>query len=135
MKDQKVEGRIEQGILILTVNFDAPFLFQKGAGNQLSTELTNCYQNWKGKAKTPSCVVEIQADIAGTPLIRGLFELWKVVAEGEGGQVVCVNYPQDYIDSLTSLGLLALKGFSMARTAKAAIRKLTWPAPINFFVN
>jgi hypothetical protein len=124
MKDKKVEGRIERGVIILTVNFDAAFFFQKGAGNQLSKEFTDCYRKEKGKAEASSCVVEIQSEIAGTPLIRGLFELWKVVAEGEGGQVICVNYPPDYIDSLTSLGLLALEGFSLARTVQEAIQKL-----------
>jgi hypothetical protein len=125
MKKKKVEGRVDQDVTILTVDFDAEFFFEKGAGDQLSKELTACYQSWKGKAETPSCVVEIKSEIAGTPLIRALFELWKVVAEGEGGQVLCVDYPPDYIDSLTSLGLLALEGFSTARTKEVAIKKLT----------
>lgn len=124
----QVKWNVEGGVILLTVHFNLEFLLERGAGERLSKELTALYREIREKeearVKTTSCIVEIQAEVAGSALVRALFELWKEVRK-EGGKVVCVNYPQDYIDSLTSLGILALKGFSLADTKAEAIRKLT----------
>ena len=74
--------------------------------------------------KTNSCVVKIDSEVAGSPVVRALFELWREVVEKRGGQVICVGYPEDYLYSLTSLGLPALNGFSLASTEEEAVERL-----------
>ena len=128
-EELRVEGKVEQGVILLTVHYSDELLLKTGSSKRLSKELTDKYQEFRKKervgVKNISCVVDIQSEIAGSPLVRALFELWKEVVSKEGGQVVCVNYPADYLDSLTSLGLPTLPGFSLAETKEEAIQKLT----------
>ena len=128
---KQVEAKIVKGIILLTVRYGEEFLFTADAHNQLSSELTQSYreilEKEKGKTKTNSCIIKIQSANAGSFLVRAIFDLWKEVTtqkNGQGGQVICVDYPSDYIDSLTSLGLPTLPGFSLAATEDEAIQKL-----------
>lgn len=128
-EELRVEGSIRQGIIVLVVIYDKELLLKGGASERLSKELTMKYRQLreteKGQIKMVSCIVQIRAEIAGSPLVRALFELWREVVEKEGGQVVCVGYPPDYIDSLTSLGLSALPGFALANDTDAVVKQLT----------
>jgi hypothetical protein len=124
----RVDTKVEKGVILLTVRYGQELLLKKDARERLSKELTRRYreilEKEHEKVETTSCVVKIQAEVAGSPLVRALFELWKEVVGKEGGQVICVNYPPDYIDSLTALGLPTLAGFSLASTEAEAIQKL-----------
>ncbi len=121
-----VKGNVEEGVILLTISFGQELLFERGARERLSNELMNRYREIREKenVKSTSCVVEIQSDTAGSPLVRALFELWKEIVGKEGGQVICVGYPSDYIDSLTSLGLPSLGGFSLANSKEEAFSKV-----------
>jgi len=128
-EELQVEGSItKEGVILLVVKYGQELLLKEGAPERLSKALTGRYREMLGKdggkVRTMSCVVEIQSEIAGSPLVRALFELWKEVVGKESGQVICVNYPPDYIDSLTSLGLPSLAGFSLAVTREEAIQSL-----------
>jgi hypothetical protein len=128
-KEPQVTGKVVKGVIVLTMRYGQELLFEKDVRERLSKELTGRYheilEKERDKIKTTSCVVKIQAEVAGSPVVRALFELWKeVVEEGVGGQVICVDYPPDYIDSLTSLGLPTLPGFSLAATEEEAIQRL-----------
>jgi hypothetical protein len=46
------------------------------------------------------------------------------VVNGGGGQVIVANYPADYIESLTFLGLTDLDGFGTANSEEAALKLL-----------
>jgi hypothetical protein len=123
----QVQGKVEQRVILLTIRYGQELLLKTEAHERLSKELTECYRKIREQERpeTSSCIVEIQAEVAGSPVVRALFELWKEVVAKEGGQVVCVNYPHDYIDSLTSLGLPSLPGFNLAETKAEAIQQLT----------
>ena len=125
-EELRVEGKVEEGVILLSVRYGQELLLERGTSERLSKELTGRYRQIREKAnvKTISCIVEIQSEVAGSPVVRALFDLWREVVGKEGGQVVCVNYPQEYIDSLTSLGLPSLAGFSLAETKGEAIQKL-----------
>jgi len=124
-----VKAEITQGIVVATVGYGLEQMLQEGAAKELSRRLLEEYQRQMdeakkaGTARTGSCVVVIKAETAGSPLVRALFELYKAVT-AEGGQVICVGYPSDYIDSLTELGLPSLHGFSLAASQEAAIKTL-----------
>ena len=127
-EEPQVTGQASEGAVLLTVSFNQEFLLKKEAGEQLSKRLVDTYREILEKdqknLKTASCVVEIQSETAGSSLVRALLELWKEVVEKNSGQVVCVNYPPDYIDSLTALGLPSLPGFNLARTTTKALQDL-----------
>jgi len=128
-EEVRVEGKVENGVIILTVRYSQELLLTTGVHERLSKALIRRYrevlEKEQEKVKNISCVVNIKSEVAGSPLVRALFELWKeVVGKEEGGQVICANYPADYIDSLTALGLPTLAGFSLAATEADAIQKL-----------
>ena len=122
----QVTGEVKNGVVVLSLDYGRELLLREDAPARLSEELTRRYQELldRHKPRTVSAVVEIKAKDAGSPVVRALFELWKKVVGGQSGQVVCVNYPQDYIDSLTALGLPALPGFSLAATVDDALRRV-----------
>jgi len=53
--------------------------------------------------------------VLGSSLVRALFDLYKVVS-ADSAKLICVSYPEDYMDSLTSLGLTALPGFKLTNS-------------------
>lgn len=125
----KVDSTVEDGVIVLTLSFGTELLFSSGAASQLSDDLIKGYQDALKKEpsnvlETKSCVIDIQSEVAGSPLVRALYELWQEVFRNQSGQVICVNYPDDYIDSLTSLGLPSLPGFSLDIGRKEAVERV-----------
>ena len=125
----EVTGNVKDGVVVLALDYGRELLLREDAPKRLSEELVGRYKELQEKDKpaTSSAVVEIKAKDAGSPVVRALFELWKEVVGNRGGQVVCASYPQDYIDSLTTLGLPALPGFSLAATVSDALRRVAQP--------
>ena len=119
-----------RGILVLTVTYGPELMFLEATYEHLSERLCAAYDDGikagfkNGKIKTKSCIVSIQASTAGSPLARALFNLWEKVTAA-GGQVVCANFPVSYIEVISSLGLPALTGFSMANTVEDAVKRLS----------
>lgn len=121
-----VTSAVDRGVVMLQVSYGPELLLSQGASTVLSDELVNTYKqaaDSNAALATRSCVVVIKAETAGSPLVRALFELYRTVYAG-GGQVICVDFPSDYIDSLTTLGLTTLPGFSLAGNKDEAISRL-----------
>ena len=97
-------------------------MFQKGARQTLSQELTGAYNGLKDNRK-PGCVVVIKATTAGSPVIRALLELYKTVT-ANSGELRLVDYPRDFRDSLSTLGFRSLPGFAHSATTNEAVRAL-----------
>ena len=114
----------EKGVILLTISYDEELLFQADTSGLLSSKLIEEYQKNLKASTNNSCIVKIDSEVAGSPIVRALFGLWKEVVKTTGNQVICVGYPEDYLYSLTSLGLPTQKGFSLASTEKEAVEKL-----------
>lgn len=131
MKDLNVEIRRDDETPVLTVDYGADQMFLPQSSQTLSEKLLALYRqevsDQPDKPALKGCIIVINADSAGSPLVRALFELYKVV-NADGGQLFCVSYPDDYIDSLTSLGLTVLPGFHLAASKAEALKKLRTPA-------
>ena len=105
-----ITSSVEGGIVILRVALYAEFAFE-GDTHGLGKKLIGAYESVRKEAT--SCAVVLDATkIGGAFLVCALFELHEVVCKKGGGQLLCVNYPKDYIHSLTSLGVDALEGFA-----------------------
>jgi hypothetical protein len=116
----------DRGVVLLQVSYGPELMLAQGTSTVLSEELVKTYKQAADQNTalvTTSCVVVIKAETAGSPLVRALFELYRTVY-ASGGQVICVDFPSDYIDSLTTLGLTALPGFSLAGSEDEAISRL-----------
>ena len=131
-EDLQVESTIEDKVVVLKVRYGPELMLSRRAHETLSAELVKRYEAESAKddsVKTNSCIIIIEADTAGSPLVRALFELYKTVYAGSG-QVICVGFPPDYIDSLTTLGLTGLPGFSLANNKEEGLFRLNGPKPV-----
>lgn len=119
--DKLVEARVENGVVVLSVTHGPGSMLQDEFGERLSKDLQGKYQEEVKKAnvESKSCIVFMKAETAGSLTVRALFDLYTVV-DAKGGELVCANYPPDYIYTLTAIGLIYLRGFSLARTMEQA---------------
>lgn len=121
-----VAGEIRQGVPVLGLDYNEELLLKRGADERLSDALIRRYRELRQQgATTSSAVVEVRARVAGTSVIKALFNLWREVVGKERGQVVCVKFPPDYLDSLTSVGLTALSGFTLGASVEDALQRVT----------
>ncbi len=119
--DFKIKDRIEHETVVLTVAYG----YGEDTRTKLSQEMVQRYRTLRAqKGASKSCIVEIQSEVAGSAIVRALFDLWKEVADKEKDQLICVNYPRDYIGSLNAIGLTTLRGFSLAESVEEALRQL-----------
>jgi hypothetical protein len=130
----QIDAKVVQGVVMLSVRYDRSFFLEKDAGKRLGADLVERRRQVRGEKATevrsPSCVVEIHADVAGSALVRALIDLWRAVVQDEG-RVVCVGYPEDYLHSLRSLiGYPYPRRFSVVRTREEALQELARPEPV-----
>jgi hypothetical protein len=123
----QVEGQVSDGVVVLRLKPGEQVLSTPKARSRLIADLPQRYRELRqdDKVKSRSCVVVFPPLVVDSPLGRALFKLWEAIASaGEGGQLVCVNYPQQFLPMLTTLGITSLPGFSLADTEKEALDKL-----------
>ena len=114
----EVTGRSDNGVAIITVNFSLEFPLGANA-RSLGTYIVDRFCELG--AQNHSCIVVVRSEVGGAFFARALFELYGKVRP-RSGKLICVNYPSDYIDSLTSLGLTSLEGFHVVDTLEEAMR-------------
>ncbi len=128
MASELVTSEVNKGVIWLTIKYDEEFLLKKELTEKLQNVIVDSYREKLGKNEkeltTKSCVVEIQSKTAGSRLVRALFELWKEVDSNLNSQLICVGYPDDYIDSLISLGLTSLPNFKLKASKEEALKQL-----------
>ena len=120
---QHVAPKNEFSIPVVELSFEPDLMFQKGARQTLSQELTGVYNGLKEDKGKPGCVVVIKASTAGSPVIRALLELYKTVTANDG-QLRLVDYPRDFRDSLSALGFRSLPGFAHSATIDKGVEEL-----------
>jgi hypothetical protein len=107
----------------LEVNYVPAEMFKPHTAKLLAEQFIENYRNLTtipvSGAKRNICIVVIKATVAGSPLVRALFDLYKVVV-ADSAKLICVSFPEDYMDSLTGLGLPALPGFKLASSLDEA---------------
>jgi hypothetical protein len=119
-----VGHNIKDGVPVISVSYSADDFQSPTTALRFSSEIVKEYNNALLESpRVKSAVVDIHAKVAGSSLIRGLFELYRKVLNNSG-QLVCVGFPPDYIPSLTSLGLLDQKGFSLDADLASAINRV-----------
>lgn len=121
----KIGRTVERGIPVVTVDYGVDLMFRAESADEISSQMVNAYEEIlaDNNPANESCVVVIESESAGSPLVRALFKLYERVT-AEGNQLICVNYPDDYIHSLASLGLPSLGGFSLMSSKQNALSKL-----------
>ena len=124
---ENVKHFTERDVVVLEVSYGLEMALQEAAGESLTRELLDAYEITRqdGQIENPSCLVVLVATTAGSPLLRALFELYQRV-QSERGELICVDFPTDYLASLTSLGLTELRGFRLSHSRDEALDALNF---------
>lgn len=77
---KEVTSRLEQGVTVLTVTYDPARMGDPDAPSELAQEFTDEYNLLEKQATTKSCVVVINSQVAGSPIVRALIELYILVS-------------------------------------------------------
>ena len=120
---QHVSRKTGFPIPVVEVSFEPELMFQRGAQQTLTQELTGAYKELKKDTGKPGCVVVIKASTAGSPVIRALLELYKTVT-ANGGQLRLVDYPREFREGLSTLGFRSLPGVAHSATVNDAVREV-----------
>ena len=122
--DRQTLASAEYAVVSLDIAFEPSEMFRPETAEDLEGKLIAKYEECRAAAsKAVDCFAYIRSDAAGSPLVKALFDLWEHVTS-HGGQLICCNYPTDYIPSLMSLGLPSLPGFTLARSRAEAFKRL-----------
>ncbi len=116
----EVGGKEIDGIPVLEIDYDDNQMFRPRIAPLLAEKLVERYRSLPTQEPPPVCIVHIKAKVAGSPLVRAVFELYKVLS-ADSGTLFCASYPVNFMESLTSLGLTALPGFKLAATLEEAM--------------
>ena len=122
----KVTSQIERGIVTVTVEYGYDFFSDRKAKQKLSEKMRDAYQK-EADTKEPrlkDCIIILKAELASSEIVHALYELWKEVYHNDG-TLYCVDYPQDYIESIFSLGLAGQPRFELGAGVDDALAKLT----------
>src|ERR1700719_3048833 len=95
-----IKGDVREGIPLLEIYYPPSVMFLPKGWEILSDKLTDVYKDLitQEGIRTKSCVVWIKSATAGSPMVRALFELFKIVDAG-GGTLYCADFPEDYMAS------------------------------------
>jgi hypothetical protein len=123
-RDLRVSGAMKGSAVRLRVEYGMSFLLNQGR-DHLANELVEEYRDTLGRAgirRTGGAVVEIHAAMTNANLVRALYALLK-----EAGSLAVVPDAGD--DGMlrlqvSTLGLDALQGFTLVRSAEEGIEKL-----------
>jgi hypothetical protein len=117
----EITGTWREEVPLIEVNYAANQMFLSKTSQLLAEKLVGEYKTLTDQRETPrACILWIKAKTAGSPLVRAIFELYKVL-HAEEATLYCAEYPENYMESLTSLGLPALPGFKLTETVEKAL--------------
>ena len=114
-----------QNVVVITVSYGPKHHLR--SADELKTAVTELFVQ---KSKTVdvkcSCIIRLICDIADSHLVRAIFELYKVVNKRDG-ILVCVGYPEEFLDSLTAVGVHQLPKFFLRATKAEAFKEIPPP--------
>jgi hypothetical protein len=118
----QIQGRWHDSVPLIEVDYAASQMFLPKTSELLAEKLVEKYKALTAeREQTPrACILWIKAKTAGSPLVRAIFELYKVL-HADAATLYCAEYPENYMESLTALGLPALPGFKLTETVQKAL--------------
>lgn len=125
VEKMKISGNWKEQVPVIVVEYEAGQMFLPKTSELLAEKLIAAYKDLRTERPSfvpRACVLWIKASTAGSSLVRAIFEFYKVLNADEA-VLFCAEYPANYLESLTSLGLPALPGFKLTMTGDEAIKK------------
>jgi hypothetical protein len=117
-----IEGSAAEGAAEISVSYPDSVIIDTGFDEPFRRQLVQKYEECARNQSDQDCILTISASVAGSPVVRGIFELYKVV-RARSGNLFCANYPREYVRALADLGLPSLPGFELCGSAEEARAK------------
>ena len=105
----KVEVEVVESTVEIKAAYPAFAIIEAGFDEPFRKQLLEQYESKVKGNYVKDCILSITADVAGSQVVKGIFELYKSV-KARSGTLICANYPADYVRALTDLGLPSLLG-------------------------
>lgn len=120
-KDRWFEKTTPNGVLVISIRLEEEAEFFDNP-DAVTEKILDTYREAAKELRHPSCVVVIKTDVASSQLIRILYQLYRECQKNHGNLYVC-EFPQEYMISLSTLGLTELPGFRLRATESDALRE------------
>jgi len=111
-----VKAKVQDGVVVLNVTYDDEEMLRPTAGEELRAAMLEKYDDLA--KQRPDCVVVLDTDQVGSPLVGALFELYKRIISRRG-ELRVAGYPPDYMELLNALGVTRLRGFHLSSGGEA----------------
>ncbi|KKN15693.1 hypothetical protein LCGC14_0983320 [marine sediment metagenome] len=115
-----VTASVDDSVVVLAVDYPDKEARDQLAAKELGRRLCEEYEK-HAEAGAP-CVVSIVPDVAGSRIVYGIFEAYKVVVQNKGA-LFLVGYPDEYLASITALGMTTLPHFHMENSVADAVER------------
>jgi hypothetical protein len=119
----EITASVQGNAVILRVSYGANQML-RGDSDILAKQLISNYERFGLKPPyARHCIVVVDAPNAGSLFVKALFKLYEQVRNNKG-RLICAQYPDDYIDTLLTLGLPQLPGFDILDGINQALHEL-----------
>ncbi len=122
-EDITVNATVSAGSVEIEASYPEFAIIDAGFDEPFRKQLVEKYEAIAGTQTNRDCILSITARVAGSQVVKGIFELYKVV-RARSGILICANYPPDYVRALTDLGLPSLPGFELCGSVEEARDKM-----------
>jgi hypothetical protein len=121
--DIKVEASVREGSVELQASYPEYAIIDAGFDEPFRKQLVEKYESLAQTQTNRDCILSITARVAGSQVVKGIFELYKVV-RARSGILICANYPPEYVRALSDIGLPSLPGFELCSSLEEARTKM-----------
>jgi hypothetical protein len=121
--DITIDATVFKGSVEIKASYPEFAIIDAGFDEPFRKQLVEKYEALAETQTNRDCILSITAKVAGSQVVKGIFELYKVV-RARSGILICANYPPDYVRALTDLGLPSLPGFELCGSVEEARIKM-----------
>lgn len=108
----QVDASVQNNCVEIAASYPTYLLIEAGFDEPFRKQLVEKYEDYATRHKCRDCILSINAEVAGSQVVKGIFELYRIV-RSRSGNLICANYPPLYVRALTDLGLPSLPGFEL----------------------
>jgi hypothetical protein len=118
-----IEPAVREGAVEITASYPEFAIIDAGFDEPFRQRLVESYEKLAQTQASRDCILTLNVKVAGSPVVKAIYELWKAV-RARLGVLVLANYPPDYVRALTDLGLPSLPGFELCSNTNEAREKM-----------
>ncbi|MGA2988055.1 MAG: hypothetical protein ABSG32_30100 [Terriglobia bacterium] len=118
-----IEPTLSEGVIEITATYPEFAISDAGFDEPFRKQLVQSYEKLAQTQENRDCILTLKVKVAGSPVVKAIYELWKVV-RARSGFLILADYPPNYVRALTDLGLPSLPGFDLVSDTNEARQKM-----------